>query len=148
MDRNEFVGKADDKLKLVRTEYGFNQEKMADVLGISKKTLVQIEKKRSSLGWTGAVALCTIFERSEVLEAAFGGETTDIIMALAFQDSEPSYPKTMGGKNWWKTLEETSKCKVQQNVVSQHYRILDQNDRRIFSSFELQDIKNHLKASR
>lgn len=90
MDRNEFVGKADDKLKLVRTEYGYNQEKMADVLGISKKTLVQIEKRRSSLGWTGAVALCTIFERSEVLEAAFGGETTDIIMALAFQDSEPS----------------------------------------------------------
>ncbi|HYE69672.1 MAG TPA: helix-turn-helix domain-containing protein [Anaerovoracaceae bacterium] len=148
MDRNEFVGKADDKLKLVRTEYGLNQEKMADVLGISKKTLVQIEKRRSSLGWTGAVALCTIFERSEVLEAAFGGETTDIIMALAFQDSEPSYPKTMGGKIWWKTLDETPKCKVQQNIVSQHYRILDQNDRRIFSSFELQDIKNHLEKSK
>ena len=148
MDRNEFVGKADDKLKLVRTEYGYNQEKMADVLGISKKTLVQIEKRRSSLGWTGAVALCTIFERSEVLEAAFGGETTDIIMALAFQDSEPSYPKTMGGKIWWKTLEETSNCKVQQNIVSQHYRILDQNDRRIFSSFELQDIKNHLEKTK
>ena len=148
MDRNEFVDKAGDKLKLVRTEYGLNQEKMADVLGISKKTLVQIEKRRSSLGWTGAVALCTIFERSEVLEAAFGGETTDIIMALAFQNSEPSYPKTMGGKIWWKTLEETPKYKVQQNIVSQHYRILDQNDRRIFSSFELKDIKNHLEKSK
>lgn len=148
MTRNEFVGKADDKLKLVRTEYGYNQEMMADVLGISKKTLVQIEKRRSSLGWNGAVALCTIFERSEVLEAAFGGDTTDIIMALAFQDSEPSYPKTMGGKIWWKTLEETPKFKVQQNIVSQHYRILDENDRRIFSSFELQDIKNHLEKSK
>lgn len=41
MDRNEFVRKADEKLKLIRTEYGFNQEKMADVLGISKKTLVR-----------------------------------------------------------------------------------------------------------
>ncbi|HVI40038.1 MAG TPA: hypothetical protein VM577_05210 [Anaerovoracaceae bacterium] len=54
MDRNEFVGKADNKLKLVRTEYGYNQEKMAD----------------TSLGWSGAVTLCSIFERSEVLEAA------------------------------------------------------------------------------
>lgn len=145
MDRNEFVGKANDKLKLVRTEYGLNQEKMADVLGISKKTLVQIEKGRSSLGWTGTIALCTIFQRSEVLEAAFGGEATDIIMALAFQDSEPIYPKTMGGKIWWKTLEEAPKYKIQQNIVSQHYRVLDQNDRRITSSFELKEIKDQLE---
>jgi DNA-binding XRE family transcriptional regulator len=145
MDRIEFVGKADEKLKLVRTEYGLNQETMADVLGISKKTLVQIEKGRSSLGWTGAVALCTIFERSEVLEAVFGGAAAEMILTLAFQDSEPDYPRTMGGKIWWKTIEQTGKYKIQQNIVSQHYRILDQNDRRIFSSFELQEIKNQLK---
>ena len=145
MDRKEFTGRADDKLKLVRTEYGYNQEQMANILGISKKTLVQIEKGRSSLGWAGAVTLCTIFERSEVLEAAFGGGALEMIMALAFQDSEPEYPKTMGGKIWWKTLEETEKYKVQQNIVSQHYRILDQHDRRITSSFELQSIKKHIE---
>jgi len=142
MDRNEFVRKADEKLKLIRTEYGFNQEKMADVLGISKKTLVQIEKGRSSLGWTGAVALCTIFERSEVLEAAFDGAAAEMVLTLAFQDAEPNYPKTMGGKVWWKTLEETAEYKLQQNIVSQHFRILDQHDRRILSSFELQAIKD------
>jgi DNA-binding XRE family transcriptional regulator len=145
MDRSEFVGKADEKLKLVRTEYGLNQEKMADILGISKKTLVQIEKGRSTLGWTGAVALCTMFERSEVLEAAFGGAAAEMILTLAFQDSEPDYPQTMGGRIWWKTLEETAKYKVQQNIVSQHYRILDKDDRRLFSSFELQPIKNQLE---
>jgi DNA-binding XRE family transcriptional regulator len=144
MDRNAFVGRADDKLKLVRTEFGFNQEKMADILGISKKTLIQIEKGRSSLGWAGAIVLCTIFERSEVLEAAFGGEVTDIVSALAFQDSDPDYPKTTGGKIWWKTLEEAPEYKVQQNIISQHYRILDQNDRRLFASFELQAIKAYL----
>ncbi len=145
MDGNEFIGKADDKLKLVRTEYGYNQETMADILGISKKTLVQIEKGRSSLGWTGAVVLCTIFERSEVLEAVFGGDVTDMIQALAFRNSDPNYPKTMGGRIWWKTLEETPKYKVQQNIISQHYRLLDQSDRRICASFELQTIKKQLK---
>lgn len=145
MNRNEFIQKADDKLKLVRTEYDYNQEKMADILGISKKTLVQIEKGRSSLGWTGAIALCAIFERSEILEAAFGGEASDMIAALAFQDSEPSYPKTMGGKIWWKTLEETPEYKVQQNIISQHYRLLDHNDRRICASFELQTIKKKME---
>ena len=148
MDRSEFIGKADDKLKLVRTEYGYNQEKMADVLGISKKTLIQIEKGRSSLGWSGTVSLCTIFARSEVLEAAFGGEATDIIRALAFADSEQDYPKTMGGKIWWKTLEETSKYKVQQNIISHHYRALDQDDRSICASFELKDIKKQLEKSK
>lgn len=145
MDRKEFVSIADDKLKLVRTEYGYNQEKMADILGMSKKTLVQIEKGRSSLGWSGAVALCTIFERSEILEAAFGGGAAEMIVALAFQDSEPNYPKTMGGKLWWKTLEEIRQYKVQQNIVSQHYRILDRNDRRLFSSFDLLTVKRHLE---
>ncbi len=145
MDRSEFIGKAGEKLKLVRTEYGLNQEKMADILGISKKTLVQIEKGRSSLGWTGAVALCTIFERSEVLEAAFEGAAAEMILTLAFQGSEPDYPRTMGGKIWWRTIEEAEKYKVQQNLVSQHYRILDQNNRRIYSSFELQEIKKQIK---
>ena len=144
MDRSGFIGKADEKLKLVRTEYGYNQEKMADILGISKKTLVQIEKGRSSLGWTGAVALCTIFERSEILEAVFNGAAAELIMTLSFQDSEPDYPKTMGGKIWWKTLEETENYKVQQNIVSQHYRILDQSNRRLFSSFELKAVKDRL----
>lgn len=144
MNRNEFIQKADNKVKLVRTEYDFNQEKMADILGISKKTLVQIEKGRSSLGWTSAIALCTIFERSEILEAVYGGETSDIIAALAFQDSEQKHPKTMGGKIWWKTLEETPEYKVQQNIISQHYRLLDRNDRRICTSFELHWIKKQI----
>jgi DNA-binding XRE family transcriptional regulator len=145
MNRNEFIKKADDKLKLVRTEYGYNQEKMAAILGLSKKTLVQIEKGRSSLGWTGAVALCTIFRRSEVLEGVLGGEATDIILALAFDDSEPEYPKTLGGKIWWRTLEETPVYKLQQNILSQHYRILDQNDRRICASFDRETLNGRLE---
>jgi DNA-binding XRE family transcriptional regulator len=148
MNRNEFIKKADDKLKLVRTEYGYNQEKMADILGVSKKTLVQIEKGRSSLGWTGAVALCTIFRRSEVLAGTLGGEATDIILALAFEDSEPEYPKTLGGKIWWKTLEEAATYKLQQNIISQHYRILDQNDRRICASFDREMLNGRLEKLR
>ena len=143
MNRDEFVSKVNEELKLVRTEYGYNQERMSNALGISKKTLVEIEKGRSSLGWSGAVALCTIFQRSEILDSAFGGETTDIILALAFQGHEPFYPKTMGGKIWWKTIEETESYKVQQNIISQHYRALDNKDRRICSSFDLNNVKGN-----
>ena len=141
MNREEFITKCNEKLKLIRTEYNFSQEKTAGILGLSKKTVVEIEKGRSSLGWTGSVALCTIFGNSEILSAIFGGKPTDIIMALAFPGHEPAYPKTMGGKVWWGLVEEQNGFKIQQNIISQHYRILDREDRRICSSFDFNEIK-------
>ena len=73
MTKKEFAAALDSALKAVRKEYGFTQEKMAAVLGISKKTLVEIEKGRSSLGWTGAAAFAAIFRESCILQAQFGG---------------------------------------------------------------------------
>ena len=55
MNRVEFINKASEKLKMIRMESDFTQDKMAEILGISKKTLVQIEKGRSTFGWAGAV---------------------------------------------------------------------------------------------
>ena len=37
MDRREFISEINGMLKLVRTEYGLTQEKMADVLELAKK---------------------------------------------------------------------------------------------------------------
>lgn len=136
MNRDEFIVKCNEKLKLIRTEYNFSQEKTAQILGISKKTVVEIEKGRSSLGWSGSVMLCTLFGNSEILSAVFGGNPTDIIMALAFEGNEPLYLKTMGGKIWWKLIEEQNGFKMQQNIISQHYRILDGEGRRVCSSFD------------
>ena len=42
MNREEFIREMDTQLKLVRTEYGYTQEMMASILGLSKKTLVEI----------------------------------------------------------------------------------------------------------
>ncbi len=142
MDRNEFIAICNKKLKLIRTEYNYTQEKMSTILGISKKTLVEIEKGRSSLGWSGAVTLCAIFASSEIIAATFGGKPTDIVMALAFDGLEPVYPQTMGGKVWWVEIERSYGYKIQQNIISRHFRILDENNRRICSSFDYNEIKN------
>jgi DNA-binding XRE family transcriptional regulator len=144
MDRLEFVGKCNEKLKLVRTEYEYSQDKMSLILGLSKKTIVEIEKRRSSLGWIGSVALCSIFPNSEILSGTFGGKQTDIIMALAFDGHEPNYPKTMGGKVWWNVIKARGSYKIQQNIISQHYRILDKDDRRVCSTFDYDDILERL----
>ena len=140
MEKREFVSICDAKVKLVRAEYSLSQDKMALMLGISKKTLVEIEKGRSSLGWTGSVALCTIFGNSEVIAGVFGGKPHDIILALAWNGSEPAYPQTMGGRVWWQTIMENERYTIQQNILSQHFRLLTADGRRVASSFVLEDL--------
>lgn len=145
MNRTEFIEMLNERVKLVRTEHHYNQQQMAYVLGISKKTLVEIEKGRSSLGWTGAVALCALFSKSEILSGVLGGEPTDMVMALAFEGHEPQYPKTMGGKVWWRVVKEHKGYKLQQNIVSQHYRILNEQEERICASFDLEIVSKQLQ---
>ncbi|WP_026895458.1 helix-turn-helix transcriptional regulator [Clostridiisalibacter paucivorans] len=145
MDRDKFVDMVNDKLKLIRNEYDFTQDRMAEIIGISKKTLVQIEKGRSSLGWTGAVAVCTIFKDSEILQMIFGGDTQDIILSIAFENYDKNYENTMGGKVWWRDVEINGNYRIQQNIISNHYRILDGDDRRISSSFDIEYINKRMK---
>ena len=146
MNREDFIREMDRQVKLVRTEYGFTQDVMARVLGISKKTLVEIEKGRSSLGWMGAVAFAASFSESRVLSGLLGGEASDMILALGFQDTKPVFPKTMGGKVWWRTVESRGEYRIQQNIISQHYRVLDGENGRVCSSFDLAEIRRLLDA--
>ena len=125
MTRENFIKLMDTQVKLIRSEYGLTQDKMSMLLGLSKKTLVEIEKERSSLGWTGSVALASIFSNSSILINALGGNVEDIIVAIAFNDMDVRYPKTWGGKLWWKTILKREGYMIQQNLVSQHYRLLD-----------------------
>ena len=145
MTKKEFAAQMDGKLKAVRKEYGFTQEKMAAVLGLSKKTLVEIEKGRSSLGWMGAAAFAAIFSESSLLQEAFGGELTDLVEALAFSDAAPQYPKTMGGKVWWRETLRKKGYRIQQNLISGHFRLLDREDHRLMASFELERVLERLK---
>ncbi|MCL2332441.1 MAG: transcriptional regulator [Actinomycetia bacterium] len=141
MDRKSFIAICDRKAKLVRAEYSLSQEKMALALGLSKKTLVEIEKGRSSLGWTGSVALCAIFCESETIASTFGGNPADIILALAFEGVNYRRQPFIGRRIWWQTVEETPKGIIQQNILSQHYRLLDREGMRIASSFDLEDLR-------
>ena len=145
MNKIEFAAQMGELLKLIRAEYALNQDEMAAVLGISKKTLLETEKGRRALGWTEAVAMAALFSGSQVLQNAFGGETDDILQAIAFQNLDIRYPKTMGGKVWWRTVEEQSAFRIQQNIISHHYRLLNGQDQRIFSSFIEADVRERMQ---
>ncbi|AEB74990.1 helix-turn-helix transcriptional regulator [Clostridium botulinum] len=145
MDRKEFIEKIDSKIKLIRNERDFSQDRMAEIIGISKKTLVQIEKRRATLGWSGAVVVCSLFKDSEVLQMILGEDLNDIVISLAFGRCEGNYMKTMGGKLWWNDIKKEGEYRLQQNIVSGHFRILDNDDRRICSSFDEEYINKRME---
>ena len=145
MTREKFIEICDQKLKVIRTEYELNQVKMAYALGISKKTLVEIEKGRSSLGWTGSVALCMIFEDNKEISDALGGNIKEIINVLAFETEEPPVKRTKGNRFLWQTIKKTESYTIEQNVLSQHYRLLDREGNHLSSSLNIEDLEGEEK---
>ncbi|MBJ7986912.1 MULTISPECIES: helix-turn-helix transcriptional regulator [Bacillus] len=141
MDKQKFVTLVNTKLKIVRIENDLSQDKMSETIGLSKKTLVEIEKGRRTLTWTGAVCVVTLFEHSETIQTTFGNDVNEIIKMIAFTHHDTSFPKTLRGKVWWRQIKELNGYKIQQNIFSQHYRILDPENCRICNSFELDEIE-------
>ena len=123
-------------MRLIRLERGYSQEKMATIIGISKKTLVEIEKERILANWTTVIAVCALFKESEILQATLGDEPFEVVETIAHEEIIQPKLKSMGGKIWWKELAKQGEFRLQQNVISQHYRILDEQDYRLYSSFD------------
>ena len=113
---------------------------MAHALGLSKKTLVDIEKGRRSLGWAGSVVLCSVFTDSDVVSSTFGGAPTDMILALAREGKVFRRRSVRGSRLWWAQLAENDNYIIQQNVISQHYRLIGKDQARIASAFSLDDL--------
>lgn len=141
MKKQEFIELVNSKLKLIRVENNLSQDKMSEIIGLSKKTLVEIKKGRRTLTWSGAVCVVTLFEQSYTVQMTFGDDVNEIIKTIAFTHYNTNFPKKLGGKMWWRQIKELNGYQIQQNILSQHYRILDKKDRRICHSFDLDEIE-------
>ncbi|MED1407143.1 helix-turn-helix transcriptional regulator [Bacillus mycoides] len=142
MNKETVIDLISKNARLIRLERGYSQEKMATVLGISKKTLVQIEKERTSIGWTNAVVVCALFKDSQILKHILGEEPFEVIETLAHDGMNTPKVKTLGGKMFWNEIAKKGKFRVQQNVISQHFRILDDSEYRWYSTFEEEEAMN------
>lgn len=135
VNRNEIIRKVSDKMLLIRTEAGYTQDKMAEVIGVSKKTLVQIEKGRIQASWSTVVTVCALFRGTETIQFLFGSEPLEVLETIAHHGVDFRKEKTLGGKVWWREIMSKNGYILQQNMISQHYRILDQEHFRLFSTF-------------
>ncbi|KIY21836.1 MULTISPECIES: helix-turn-helix transcriptional regulator [Mesobacillus] len=145
MTRDEIISRVSEKLRILRAEVGYTQDKMADIIGISKKTLVQIEKGRAQAGWSIVVTICALFRETESIQFLLGNEPLEVLETIAHEGTDYRKEKTLGGKVWWREIARVGGFVMQQNILSQHYRIVDQDDFRIFSSFEEIETRHRLK---
>ncbi|MCY9020875.1 helix-turn-helix domain-containing protein [Priestia megaterium] len=136
MNKQEVTKSVSDKIRLIRLERNYSQDRMAEVIGISKKTLVQIEKGRTEAGWTTTVAVCGLFGDSEILQSVLGDVPLEVVEIIAHNGVSSPKDTTLGGRVWWKEIQKEGSFRLQQNMISQHYRILDDQDYRWFSSFD------------
>lgn len=136
MDRDMTISIVSENLKLIRTESNYTQDKMANILGLSKKTLVQVEKGRILLSWTSCIAICALFRESQILQNCLGGDPLEVVELLAHEVDIIPKEKTLGGYVWWKNIKQSSHYKLQQNILSQHFRIIDTENYRLISSFD------------
>lgn len=136
MDKEYVIQLISLRIRMIRLEKGYSQDKMASIMGISKKTLVQIEKERVLAGWTSVIAVCALFRDSEILQSVLGDEPLEVIETIAHDGINRPKDKSMGGRVWWKEINSKGNFRMQQNIISQHYRILDDKNYRWFSSFD------------
>lgn len=142
MTREQFIATCNRKEKLVRNELGYSQEKMSVLLGLSKKTLVEIEKWRASLGWQGAVTLCTLFQNTREITLAFGSDVPALLRAMT-EDAAYLPPIESPYSKWVTVLEKDGKF-IQQNTASQLYRLREKEET-IASSFELAELRKRVE---
>ncbi|ABZ83916.1 helix-turn-helix domain protein [Heliomicrobium modesticaldum Ice1] len=116
-----------EKLREIRTEADLTQDKMAESIGISKKTLVDVEKGRKTLGFTAAALTALLFRRGETVQSLFGDMTIDVIEFVSRRANSRAWYKTLGGRVWW-----TEECRqgpfiVQKHLFTPYYRIIDKD---------------------
>lgn len=132
MDKKSFVQVLQEKLKMVRTEAGFTQDAMSETIGLSKKTLVQIEKERILPNWTTCLAVCALFRDSQVLINTFGGDPLEIAQQLSRGVS--AYPDRDFEAIYWETLETRDNLLLEYNKKNSMYRVCRNQPRPYFTS--------------
>lgn len=133
MDREAFTKVIQSKFKIIRTEAGYTQDSMSQTVGLSKKTLVQIEKERIIPNWTTCVSICALFRDSDILTSTFGGDPLELAQVLSRGNA--FYPDYLKESLYWETVEEKEGWTLQRNKMNDLHRVLDPENRPVHASY-------------
>ncbi|HLR39665.1 MAG TPA: transcriptional regulator [Jeotgalicoccus sp.] len=133
MDREAFTKVIQSKFKIIRTEAGYTQDSMSQTVGLSKKTLVQIEKERIIPNWTTCVSICALFRDSDTLTSTFGGDPLELAQVLSRGNA--FYPDYLKESLYWETVEEKEGWTLQRNKMNDLHRVLNPENRPVHASY-------------
>ncbi|RPF55741.1 helix-turn-helix domain-containing protein [Aquisalibacillus elongatus] len=144
MDVEELKHTLTPLIKTVRTEFNYNQNQMAELLGISKKTLVQYEKGRKTATWPTIVVLTSLFRDSVYIQRKLGeDDVVHYIQILARKNVVANTGHQT--KSRWAKIDEQNGYILQKNTITKYYRVIDQFGNRIFSSFYKTSVLRHFQ---
>ena len=133
MDRQSFTDLIQTKFKMVRIEAGYTQDTMAQTIGLSKKTLVQIEKER-------------VLPNSDVLNNTFGCDPLEIVQTIS--RNHCAYPNHSTTSDiYWNTMETRNGFILQSNKVSNIYRVLNPEKQPIFGTSKLREAETYFNRN-
>ena len=61
LNKNELIEKMADNLPMLRTKLGFTQEEIAEMIGVSRHTVISMENKKRPMTWNTFLSLILIF---------------------------------------------------------------------------------------
>lgn len=89
--RDELIKRVSDELVNIRKESKLTQDEMGNILGISKNTIVSVEKNGKPLSWAVVMSAVMLFNQTSSIKLIIG-ETSplEIISQCAFLDDDSS----------------------------------------------------------
>lgn len=141
MDKQAFTETLQAKFKMVRTEAGYTQDSMSHTIGLSKKTLVQIEKERILPNWTTCISLCALFRNSEVLTNTFSGDPLELAQVIS--RGHGVYPNYESESVYWEDIDSKNGFKLQFNKVNKVYRVINDENLPVHASYIEREIRTY-----
>jgi len=146
MNTRDFIRIIGESLKMVRSEFDMSQQDIADVLGISKKTVIELEKGRIIPSWIICVSVSAMFDESKVLRNEFGDSPLEIVRLLARSGLETE--RDQRNTVFWNVYLQDADFTVFKNIISEHYKLVDRHGKRIYSSFSERNIMERMNKWR
>ena len=89
--KSTYINRMSDNLTLLRTSINLTQERLAELIGLSRFTLIAIENKQRKMTWNTFLSFMLIFkenEKSRMLMIALEIYTDELRESLVVEDKQ------------------------------------------------------------
>lgn len=97
--KSTYITRMSENLTLLRTSINLTQEDLAEMIGLSRFTLIAIEKKQRTMTWNTFLSLLLVFranEKSRMLMIALEIYTDKLRDFLTVDEQRKKYIKSRG----------------------------------------------------